>query len=206
MMNNKFIILMAQTVSLVFSPFYMPTLAFLMLLIFSYLNLMPWSFRLLLLLMVYSLTVILPRLCIYLYRKINGWTRHQMGKRERRFVPYIISILSYGLLLYLMDMQKMPRFTMGVIICALSIQVVCALVNIGLKVSTHAAASGGTIGLLMAFSLMFHFDPTFWLCCATLLNGLVCSARLILRQHTLTDLWAGTVIGVLCGFFSITLI
>lgn len=206
MMNNKFIILMAQTVSLVFSPFYMPTLAFLMLLIFSYLNLMPWSFRLLLLLMVYSLTVILPRLCIYLYRKINGWTRHQMGKRERRFVPYIISILSYGLLLYLMDMQKMPRFTMGVIICALSIQVACALVNIGLKVSTHAAASGGTIGLLMAFSLMFHFDPTFWLCCATLLNGLVCSARLILRQHTLTDLWAGTVIGVLCGFFSITLI
>lgn len=206
MMNNKFIILMAQTVSLVFSPFYMPTLAFLMLLIFSYLNLMPWSFRLLLLLMVYSLTVILPRLCIYLYRKINGWTRHQMGKRERRFVPYIISILSYGLLLYLMDMQKMPRFTMGVIICALSIQVVCALVNIGLKVSTHAAASGGTIGLLMAFSLMFHFDPTFWLCCATLLNGLVCSARLILRQHTLADLWAGTVIGVLCGFFSITLI
>lgn len=206
MMNNKLIILMAQAVSLIFSPFYMPTLAFLMLLIFSYLNLMPWSFRLLLLLMVYTLTVILPRLCIFLYRKVNGWTRHQMGKRERRFVPYIISILSYGLLLYLMDMQKMPRFTMGVIVCALSIQVVCALVNIGMKVSTHAAASGGTIGLLMAFSLMFHFDPTFWLCCCTLLNGLVCSARLILRQHTLADLWAGTVIGVLCGFFSITLI
>ena len=205
MTSNKLLVLFAQAVSLLFSPFYLPTFAFLALLFFSYLRLMPWSFRLTVLLVVYLFTVVLPRLCILLYRKINGWTRHQMGLRERRFVPYIISILSYGLLLYMMDLYRMPRFTLGVIVCALSVQVVCAVTNIALKVSTHAAASGATIGLLLAFSLIFHFDPTLWLCLCTLLCGLVCTARLILRQHTLADLLAGTIIGILCGFFSITL-
>lgn len=206
MTRNKLLVLFAQAVSLLFSPFYLPTFAFLVLLFFSYLRLMPWTFRLGVLLMVYLFTVVLPRLCIFLYRKVNGWTRHQMGLRERRFVPYIISILSYGLLLYLMDLQRMPRFTLGVVVCALSVQVVCAITNIGLKVSTHAAASGASIGLLLAFSLIFHFDPTLWLCLCTLLCGLVCTARLILRQHTLADLLAGTIIGILCGFFSITLV
>lgn len=206
MSRNKLLILSAQAVSLLFSPFYMPVIAFGVLLFFSYLSYTPWSYRLGILATVYLFTVILPRLCIFAYRKINGWTRHQMGRRERRFVPYIISIFSYGLLLYLMDLHRMPRFTLGVIVCALAVQTVCALANTFLKVSTHAAASGAMIGLLLAFSLLFHFDPTFWLCCCTILNGLVCTARLILRQHTLMDLWAGTLIGILCGFFSITLI
>ena len=206
MTNNKTLILSAQALSLLFSPFYMATIIFAILMMFSYLNLMSVADRLTGLVLVYLLTVILPRLCIFLYRKVNGWTRHQMGRRERRFVPYIISILCYGLMLYLMERLKMPRFMMGVIVCALSLQIVCALTNIWLKVSTHAAASGACIGLLMAFSLLLHFDPTLWLCALTLLNGLVCSARLILRQHTIVDVWAGTVIGVICGFLSITLI
>ena len=151
MTNNKTLILSAQAVSLLFSPFYMATIIFAILMMFSYLNLMSVADRLTGLVLVYLLTVILPRLCIFLYRKVNGWTRHQMGRRERRFVPYIISILCYGLMLYLMERLKMPRFMMGVIVCALSLQIVCALTNIWLKVSTHAAASGACIGLLMAF-------------------------------------------------------
>ena len=142
MTNNKTLILSAQAVSLLFSPFYMATIIFAILMMFSYLNLMSVADRLTGLVLVYLLTVILPRLCIFLYRKVNGWTRHQMGRRERRFVPYIISILCYGLMLYLMERLKMPRFMMGVIVCALSLQIVCALTNIWLKVSTHAAASG----------------------------------------------------------------
>lgn len=204
--SNKVLILGAQTVSLIFAPLYLPVVAFIVLFFFSYMIYMPWTYNLQIIFMVYCFTVLLPWVGIFLYRKINGWTRHQLGKRERRMVPYLLSILCYSGLLLLMRNLHMPRFTMGLIVAALAIQIVCALTNSWIKVSTHAAASGGVIGCLMAFSLIFHFDPTVPLCVCILLNGLVCSARLILRQHTLTDLWLGTFIGILCGFFSIVLI
>lgn len=196
----------AQVVSLVFSPFYLPVVAFVVLFFFSYLNYMPWTFNLAILLMVYTLTVLLPRLGIFAYRKLNGWSRFQLGHRRRRYVPYVLSISCYAALLYLMSSLRMPRFTLAIVAGALAVQVACAIVNSWVKVSTHAAASGGVIGALAAFSVLLNFDPTGWLCLSILLSGMVCSARLILRQHTLTEVGLGVLIGILCGFFCILLI
>lgn len=200
-MNDKYLILTAQAVSLVFSPFYLPLVAFLVLFFFSYLSYTSLPYSLGIVGMVYVFTILVPRLGIYLYRKVNGWTSHQLGRKERRYVPYAISIASYATLLYIMDNLRMPRFTLGIVAGALAIQVVCALINSWIKISTHSAASGGVIGALIAFSLMLGFDPTFWLCVCIILAGMVSTARLILRQHTLLELGLGTVVGILCGFF-----
>lgn len=205
-MHNRYVILTAQVVSLIFSPFYLPVLAFVVLFFFSYLNYMPWTFNVSILLMVYTLTVLLPRLAIFAYRKLNGWSRLQLGRRRRRYVPYVLSISSYAVLLYLMSSLRMPRFTLAVVAGALAIQVACALVNSWIKVSTHAAASGGLVGAVAAFSALLNFDPTGWLCLCILLSGMVCTARLILRQHTLTEVGLGVLIGIVCGFSCILLI
>lgn len=201
----SWIVLTSQVVSLVCSPFYLPVVAFVALFLFSYLRLLPVTTKVLLTLIVYFFTVLLPHITIFLYRKLNGWTRHQLGRRERRYVPYVLSIISYSALLYLLHSMHMPRFTQGVILGALVIQVVCAVVNGWVKISTHAAASGGVVGALLAFSLIFSFDPTGWLCLTVLLCGLVCSARLVLRQHTLAELGYGVLVGLLCGFGGILL-
>lgn len=205
-MNDKYLILTAQAVSLVFSPFYLPLVAFLVLFFFSYLSYTSLPYSLGIVGMVYVFTILVPRLGIYLYRKVNGWTSHQLGRKERRYVPYAISIASYATLLYIMDNLRMPRFTLGIVAGALAIQVVCALINSWIKISTHSAASGGVIGALIAFSLMLGFDPTFWLCVCIILAGMVSTARLILRQHTLLELGLGTVVGILCGFFCLLLV
>ena len=109
-------------------------------------------------------------------------------------------------MLYLFYQLHMPRFTLGIIVGALSIQIICAMLNSRVKVSTHAAASAGVVGAIMAFSLIFNFDPTGWLYLSILLCGTVCSARLILRQHSLADLGWGVLVGFLCGFLSIILV
>ncbi len=197
---SSWLVLTAQVVSMAYSPLYLPVFAFVALFICSYLSLLPQSEKLWLTLIVYLFTVALPHLGIYLYRKLNGWTRHQLGKRERRYVPYIFCIVCYSALLYLFYQLHMPRFTLGVIAGALSIQISCTLANSLIKVSTHAAASGGVIGALMAFSLIFRFNPLGWLCVTIILCGMTCTARLILRQHSLREVGWGVVIGLLCGF------
>ena len=200
------LVMTAQAISMLYAPFYLPVVAFIVLFMFSYLNMLPLATKAVLTLVVYFFTLLLPHIAIYAYRKINGWTRHQMSRRERRFVPYIMSIVSYAALLYLLYSIQMPRFTLGVIGGALTIQIVCAIVNSRIKISTHAAASGGVIGALMAFSFIFAFNPTWWLCLTVLLCGMVCTARLILRQHTYAEIGWGVAVGLVSGFISVLLI
>lgn len=202
-MNNRILILTAQVISLMFSPFYMPVVAFVALFLFSYLNLFPLHYKLEILLMVYCFTVLLPTMAIYFYRRLNGWSRHHLGQRVNRYIPYILSITCYVALLYLMIIRHMPHFTLAIIVGAITLQIICASLNNWVKISTHAAASGGVVGALCAYSLWFNFDPTNWLCFCILLCGLVGTSRLILRQHRLIDIGLGTLIGILCGFFCV---
>ena len=203
---DKYIITAAKIISSIFPPWYLALLGFILLLMFSYLNMLPWQMKLIMVLMVYLFTVLMPYWAIHIYCHVNGWTRHEMGRRERRIVPYVISIVCYVSLLYLMQTFNMPQFTQAVVAGALAIQIVCALANLWIKVSTHAAAIGGIIGALMAFSLIFSFDPTAWLCVCILICGIVCTSRMILRQHTLGEIGLGVLIGVLCGWSSVIFI
>ncbi len=203
---SRALVLSAHIVSTLYSPFYLPVVAFIVLFLFSYLNMLPMKFKVILTVQVYLFTILFPHLAIYLFRTLKGWTRRQMSKRERRYVPYVLSIVSNGILLYMLYRIHMPRFALGVIGGALVIQLVCVAVNSRIKISTHAAASGGVVGALMAFSFIFAFNPTGWLCLAVLLCGMVCSARLILRQHTYAEIGWGVAIGVVSGFVSVLLI
>jgi len=204
-MKNRYLVRTAQCISLIFSPFYLPVLAFVVLFFFSYLNYTSWAYSLTVILTVYLFTVLLPELGIFVYRRLNGWTRRELSRRERRIVPYILSIASYAILLGLMDYLRMPRFTLGIVAGALGIQIACALINPWFKVSTHAAASGGLAGALMAVSIMLQYNLTSWLCLSILLSGVVCTARLILRQHTLAELGIGVVTGFMVGFLTLLL-
>ncbi len=203
-MKDKYIILTAQVISMLFSPFYLPVIALIALFMFSYLSMLPVFYKLFLLALVYVFTVVLPRLSIFCFRRVKGWTRHQMSRRERRYVPYILSITCYASLLYILHCLH-TRFLQGIIVGALAVQVVCALLNSVMKMSTHAAASGAVVGALLAYSQIFLFDPTGWLCLTVILSGAVGTSRLILRQHTLTQIGISTFVGFVCGLTSILL-
>lgn len=205
-MNNRYIVLSAQIISTLFTPFYMPTVAFVVILMFSYLSQLSFAQKFYMVFMVYLFTMLLPRTIIYFYRKYNGWSRHQLSMRTRRYIPYAISIVCYILLLTIMRTLHLPHFTVPVVASALILQITCAIVNNWIKVSTHAAASGGVIGMLFAFSIVFDFNAVWWIILAIFLCGCVCSARMVLRQHTYHELLAGVVIGIISGWMSVVVI
>lgn len=205
-MTNRYMASTAQFISVLFTPFYLPTVAFVVLLTFSYLNALPMGYKCAMVCVVYLFTVLFPRVIIYLYRKFNGWTRHELSLRERRYVPYIISIACYTTLLALMECLHMPHFTLSIVAASLLIQIICALTNNWIKVSLHAAASGGVIGMIFAFSLIFNFDATWWIALSILASGCVCSARMLLRQHTYHELFFGVLIGLASGWGAVIIL
>ena len=168
--------------SLIFTPFYLPIVGLIALFTFSYLSIMPWQYKLSVVFMVYLFTILFPTLLIHVYRRYQGWTPLEMGKKERRMVPYIIAILCYFCCYYIMSLLRIPQFMANILVAALMIQIVCAVINVWWKISTN---------------------PIWWFCLVILIAGLVGSSRMILRQHTLTQVVVGFLVGVVLGFWTI---
>ena len=203
MKREKTIILAARLVSLLFTPFYLPMVGLMALFLFSYLSLMPGAYKLQVLTLVYVFTILLPTVLIHLYRRYQGWSLIEIGFKERRMVPYVISILCYFLCIYLMDMMHIPHFMGTILSAALFIQVACALINVWWKISTHTAAIGGVAGALFIFGELFNFNPVWWLCLIFILAGVLGSSRMILRQHSLPQVIVGFFVGGICSIIGL---
>jgi membrane-associated phospholipid phosphatase len=204
--REKTIILAARVISMLFTPFYLPLVGLMALFIFSYLGLMPWGYKLQVLTLVYLFTILLPTVLIHLYRRYQGWNLIELGHKERRVVPYVISILCYFFCYYILNANHIPYTIGSIVVASLMIQVVCAMINIRWKISVHSAAIGGVTGAIVAFALIFNFNPVWWLCLVLLLAGLVGSSRIILRQHTLGQVVTGFFVGMVCAIISILFI
>lgn len=199
-MKEKQIILTARIMSMIFTPFYLPLVGLVALFIFSYMSMLPMLYKLPMLVTVYVFTVLLPSVLIHTYRHFQGWTSRELGKKERRIVPYLISILCYFGCFFLMEYRNTPRVMSIILVAALAIQMVCAFINIWWKISTHTAAIGGVAGALLAYSIIFGFNPMWWLCIVLILAGMVGTARMILRQHSLSQVVVGFFVGLICAF------
>lgn len=204
-MREKNIILAAKVLSTVFTPFYLPIVGLASLLLFSYLSMLPWKYKLYLLIIVSVFTILLPTALIRFYQRYQGWTPIELGSKERRMVPYFISIMCYMGCYYIMALTHVPHFMGSILIAALVVQIACAMVNLKIKVSTHTAAIGGVVGALLAFSMIFHFNPVWWLCVVILLAGVIGTSRMILRQHSLHQVVLGFLLGIGCSFVSVLL-
>lgn len=203
MRSEKQLILTARIISMLFTPFYLPMVGLAVLFSFSYLNIFPWSYKIEVLIMAYLFTILLPTVMIHIYRRYQGWTLIELGHRERRMIPYIISILCYFTCIYLMEHLHMPHFMGSIVVAALMVQIVCALINVWWKISTHTAAIGGMGGALFAFAEYLNFNPVWWLCIVFLVAGIVGTCRMILRQHSLPQVVAGFWVGFVCAAMAI---
>lgn len=202
-MKHRNLIIAARVISLVFTPFYLPVVGLTALFVFSYLSLLPFRYKAAVVGLAYLFTVLAPTLLIHAYRRYNGWTPVELGRKERRMVPYVISIACYFACVYLMERMHIPRFMGGILIAALLIQITCAVINAWWKISTHTAAIGGVAGALFAFADIFGFNPVGWLCGVFMLAGLLGTSRMILRQHTLVQVVAGFWVGFACAVVGI---
>ena len=206
MRREKQMILAARIVSMLFTPFYLPIVGLIALFLFSYLSIFPMAYKLQVLIMTYLFTILLPTVMIHLYRRYQGWNLIELGQRERRMVPYIISIVCYFSCIYLMERLHMPHFIGSIILAALLVQIVCAIINVWWKISTHTAAIGGVGGALFAFAEYLGFNPVWWLCLVFFVAGLLGTSRMILRQHNLSQVVAGFWVGFICAAIAILFI
>jgi membrane-associated phospholipid phosphatase len=197
-MDNRKLIKMAKVLSSLFMPLYAPLWVFFGLFLFSYLRMLPWGYKLFIIVLVYVFTVFVPTLGITTFRLFKKWTRLELSHREHRHMPYIVTLLSYAACLVIMTKMNTAMFFRGVVMSALICQIICVTVNAWWKVSTHMVGMGGLVGALNAFSILFLYNPLWPFCALLLLSGALGTSRIILRQHSLAQVLVGFGIGYAC--------
>ena len=188
----------SKVVSWVFNPFSIPFLAFLILLLFSYLRMLPITYKLIILGIVYTFTILTPSLAIYVYCRLNKLSMKDLTLRHHRYAPFLLTILSYVCCLLLMRKMNIPWYMSGIILAALLMQVICICLNLVWKLSEHMAGAGAIVGGLVAFSALYGYNPIWWLCLFILIAGILGSARISLGHHTVDEVIGGFAIGMLC--------
>lgn len=202
-MEDKKLITVAKVISSIFNPFAIPFIGFLVLFLFSYLRIMPFQYKLIVLGVVYCFTILMPMLTIFIFQKINGWGIKELSDRKKRFVPYFLTILAYVFCLLMMYKLSLPRYMSGIILATLIAMVVCSFINLKWKISAHTTGMGGVIGGLVSFSFLFNYNPVWWLCLFILISGALGTSRIIVKQHSLGQVIAGFVVGMICAIYGI---
>lgn len=196
----------SRIISYIFLPFMVPLVIFLWLFFCTYLSIMPVQYKLFAIGMVFSFTMLMPMVFIFLYQKINGSNLRGLGERRRRFIPYVLTIMGYGTCLLVMYRMHFPRYMSGIIIASLICMTLCTIINLRWKISTHMSACGLLIGSLLSYSWIFQFNPVWWLCTFIILSGILGTARIIVKQHTLYEVITGFITGIFCGIIGILFI
>lgn len=197
------IVLVAKFISTIFRPIYYPLLCWVILFTCTPLAIWPFKYKIIELAFMTVCTLAFPLLLTATWRKVRHIEKADMRKRHNRIIPYCIFIVCYTIYMYMMHQAHMNYILLSVIIVALLIQVVCTITCLFWKVSVHAAGAGAIIGALAAYGAVFYFNPLLWMSIAIIVAGLVGTSRMILRQHTLSQVLVGIGIGVLCGYFGI---
>ena len=196
---DRTLLRVAKVISAIFTPFSIPFLTFLVLFLFSYLSIMPIKYKLIVLGIVYCFTILMPTITIFLFRKINGFALHELSERKKRYVPILLTIISYVFCLMMMHKLKNPWFMTGIILTSLVVLIICIIVNLKWKLSEHMAGIGGVVGGLISFSAIFGYNPIWWLCFFILVAGVLGTARIILGHHSLGEVLYGFAVGFVCS-------
>lgn len=143
-------------------------------------------------------TVALPLLCFMILKRIGKVGGLMLPLPHERRLPLLIQML----LLYFL-LVKIPRdgiwagfyfFLIGALVSA---YVAWALSFANLKISLHAAAMTGVVGFIIGISIFAQQNAIALLGLWIALSGIVIASRLLLRAHTLRELWLGALGGLL---------
>lgn len=198
--GRKSIIFTARLVSLVFTSFYLPLVCVVVLtalFTMSYLSLLPLPYKLTVLAVVVFFTIALPMFFVitHLAMRLEQWTARELGQKHLRMVPYAFSLAGYASCVWVLQSMNVFHFILSIVIATMVVQIACTVINIWWNISTHTAAIGGIAGALVAFAEILGFNPVWWLCAVLLLAGILGSASMMVRQHTLLQVVAGFSVG-----------
>lgn len=190
---------LAHGFSYVFHPLFIPVYITLFLLLvhpYIFAGLDDWG-KLGNLLQIFVNCTFLPLVSVLLLKGLKFIDSVYLRTKKERIIPYMISMIFYFWNWYAFKNNHGAVEMQSMSMAIFNASILGFLANISLKVSMHAIA----LGVMSAFLSLLAFNNTTnltaYLSVAFLLTGIVCTARLIVTDHSSKEVYLGLLIGIL---------
>ena len=194
----------AKLISFVFHPIIVPIASALLYFIIIP-NHLPKEFSYYVLGLIFITTYILPVVLLFFLKKVKLIEDFYLNSiNERKFPVSFFVVLSFliGNLLLNNGYSNINVLAYSFFACSLALAIVYILFFFKIKTSLHTLAIGGQIGFMSVISHYYNSNLLLLLIVLFLLLGVVATARLQLKVHTLLEV----IIGFFVGFLSQILI
>jgi hypothetical protein len=212
---------LARFLSIVFHPLLIVTYMLVLLLLVN-----PYQFGVYsileqskLVLLVFLSTFIMPAFAVLMMKTLGMVQTFELRERHERIGPYIITGVFYLWMFINFKNNQLIPLSLTIAMLGASIALFTAFFfNNFTKVSAHGVGMGGLVGLAAINTIFFNFDTftvNLWLVGAfeistnfvfmvvIVLAGMVCTARLLLKAHTQSQLYGGFLIGLCSQFIAL---
>ena len=195
-----------KIISNLFHPLVSMPWAFLVILLFTPISLLPPQTEFFLFGEVLLFSTLLPCLFIYLLSKC-GVVKNGMALRDRkdRVIPLLVQFLLCSLQVAVLQKQGLPSWSIFCFWGGGLLTLVFFIVTFWWKISGHAAGNASlTITALILFFLFPNIVPSWLLITTILITGAVSSIRVYLHRHTMSQVAVGALAGamsMLIAFF-----
>ena len=187
----------AQWLSDVMSPILVPTYAAVLAFWVTPLRAVSESNRVIAAVLIFVITGMIPLVAIALLIKMGYVSDRAVSNRRQRALPMTIAAVCYvGAGLFLGSLGAPMWFRMffyGAGVATL----LDLIITFWWKISAHTTSMGGLVGMMFWFAItgMADVDVMIMISIGILLAGAMCTARLLLKRHTLGQTLAGFALG-----------
>jgi hypothetical protein len=197
---NAFFTALAQVVSYVFHPLFLPTYFFLYLVLrypFEFAGLFGWQLNLRIF-GVFWMTAFFPAFAVFLLWRLKFSNGIQLKTQKERIIPYVITMFFYWWMYYLSrNFTDQPAvlkpFYLGIFMAS----AIGLVLNNFFKVSLHAMGMGGLLTVVFLTAYQYAFADGWVLTLLVFATALVVLARQWISDHTDKDLIVGLLVGSL---------
>jgi hypothetical protein len=142
-----------------------------------------------------------PLFCILLLKGVGFIDSIFLKNQKDRIIPYIaVGIFFFWTYTVFKEQpiypSVLPAFILGIFLASSA----ALIANIYFKISMHAIGMGGWVGIFLIIANTGSMLMSWPLAAVLLLTGLVCTARLIVSDHTPKEIYVGLLVGILSQF------
>ena len=194
----------AHLISTVFQPLLMPIYSILLLFVYTHFRIVYIQQIGVILLPVVLYSFLIPGFLIFVLYKFKLVSNLSLTIRRERFLPYLITLASYSIMIYHYYRMGMPTWFLMLSGASVVLLLFAIIITIWWKISAHMFGVGGVLGGMMSICLFIEESNPYLLFMALfIIAGMVGTSRLMLRRHTLAQVVAGFLMGYAFSFGAI---
>ncbi len=195
---NRSLYFPAQLLSYIFHPIFIPiyVVAFFVYVHPSYFSGFSEKSKMQTIIITAVNVVIFPLLTILLLKALGFIGSIFLNTKKDRIVPYMASGIFFFWAYTVFQKQEIYPPIMSSFILGIFLSASAALIaNIYFKISMHAIGVGGWLGVFFVIARESSMLMTWPFAIVLLIAGLVCTARLLISNHTEKDIYLGLFVG-----------